>query len=244
MSLYWLAPLLCGVMGFVVTFPIKNYLNKLLQGKKLEKLLLSEKVTQAVSDGIGHKLVELTQDTRTIAEVIDSTLGKETRLAAIENSSTALAGFITQELKNSQISDIILEEIKRVLVEKVKLGFLTGLMKDNIWDLVREPMEKAIESYLKERCQPLIKTKLQERFTTLSEKRMYDVGELLLPYREQISEEVIKIYKTHAISVAEKLLNKTGDIKKLFHKELLKMQIGITAFGVFCGLVSLLLALL
>lgn len=244
MKLYWLVPILCGVLGFGLSCLIRRYLSKLLKGQWLEELLLSEKATKTLSDGIGQKLVELTQDTRTVSEVIDLYVGKEKRVAVTETLSSSLAEIITVELKKSQIADIILEEIKRVLEEKTKLGFLTGLMKGNLWEMVREPMEKAIESYLEERCQPMLKEKLEEKCDSLSEKRMYEVGEILMKNRQSITDVILTAYKNNIVEMSTQVLSQIGPIDKLLHKQLVGIQIAMSGFGIICGLISLILTLI
>ncbi len=241
MYLYWLAPILCGALGFGLSFLVKRYISKLSQTKLLDNLLLSDKIVQAIDDGIGRKIVELTQDTRTIQEVVDSYIGKEERIVAIDNSSRKLAGIITLELKESQISSIILEEIKRVLVEKIKLGFITGLMNGNIWETVEEPMKKAIDNYLDEKCQPMVEEKIKERLITLSQKRMYDLGELLLENRQKITDVSLEIYKNNISDLTNQILTQIGPVDEVLHKQLLLMQIGLTGFGVISALLSMLL---
>ena len=243
MNLIWLAPILCGALGFGLSIPVKNYISKLSETKLIENLLVSDKVTQAIHDGIGLKLVELTQDTRTIGEATDAYIGNEARLSAIDSGSAKLAEIMTLELKKSQIANIILDEVKRVLVEKIKLGFITGLMKGNLWEMVEEPMEKAIENYLDERCQPMLEDKLKERITYLSEKRVYELGELLLQNREKITEIILEIYKKNITELTDQLLLKLGPINKLFPKQLLWMQLGLSGFGIVCGLLAIVLTI-
>ncbi len=244
MNVYWLAPILCGALGYGLSFPVKHYISKLSQTKMLESVLLSDKVIQTISDSIGYKIVELTQDTRTIGEVTDLYIGEETRKSAINSGSAKLAEVITIELKNSQIANIILEEIKRVLVEKIKLGLVAGLMKGSLWEMVEEPMEKALESYLDERCQPLLEEKLKERFQMLSEKRMYELGELFFNHRDRITEVILDIYKKNILDLADHIVSQTGSINKLFPKQLSRMQIGMAGFGGICGLLSMALLLI
>ncbi len=244
MELYWFAPITCGGLGFLLSYLVKKKISMLLDYKRLEDFLLSERVTKAISDGIGQKIAEMTQDTRTVGEVIELYVDKETRRTAIEVGSSKLAELITLELKKSQISNIILEEIKRVLVEKSKLGFLTGLMKGSLWELVEEPMEKAIESYLEERCQPMIKDKLQERMNSMTEMRMYEVGELLLDKHQIITDLTLKVYRKHIVDLASQLLTKLDVKNKVLKPDILKLQICMSGFGVACGLLSMLLAIL
>lgn len=244
MKLYWLVPIFCGALGFGLSCFIKRYISTFLKGQWLENLVLSEKATRAISNGIGQKLVGLTQDTRTISEVLDLYIGKEERVAATENVSCSLAAIITVELKESQIADIILEEIKRVLEEKAKLGFLTGFMKGNLWEMVREPMEKAIENYLDERCQPMLEEKLKEKCQSLSEKRMYEVGEILLKNSQLITDTVLTAYKNNIVDIVNQILNQVGPVEQLLYKPLVGMQAVLTGFGIVCGLFSVILTII
>ena len=244
MSLYWLAPILCGALGFGTSIIMKRALLKKVEGKMLENLLLSDQVTKAIKDGIGLKLVELTQDTRTIGEVLDLYLGKEAKKATIDEWSKKLAKVITVELKNSQISNIILGEIKRVLLEKIKLGFITGLMNGSLWDMVEEPMKKAVEGYLDERCQPMLEEKLKERFTMLVDKRMYELGEVLFEKREEISDVMLQLYKNNIVNMATQMATQIAGTNRFPQKQIQWMQLGMSGFGFVCGLLSMLLCLL
>ena len=243
MHLYWFAPILCGACGLGLGFIIKRYLLGMLQRNVIEDILLSDQVTTALQNGIGAKIVELTQDTRTVAEVMDAYMGEESRLAMIDSGSTMLAGVITVELKKSNLSDIILDEIKRVLEEKVKLGFITGLMKGNLWNMVQEPMEKAIQKYLDNKCQSVLEDKLKHTFTELTEKRMYEIGEVLLSKGQQISKIVIKEYKNNIVELVEQCITPITENNLKLKKQLNKLIITFTGFGVLCGIMSIILAL-
>lgn len=243
MRLYWLAPVLCGLLGLGLGYIIRCYLLRKLQGEFVKELLVSDKVTNAMRDSIGQKIVELTQDTRTIGQVTDGVIGEQQRTDAIEYGSRTLAGIITVELKNSQLASLLLAEIKSVLETRVKSGFLSSLVQGNTWDLVKDPLEKTIENYLDTRCQPLLQEKLQSRFMELMEKRMYEVGDLLLMRREQITKSMVDIYQNSVVDIISEIATQRILNQEYVKRQLKYPMIMTTGLGVLSGLLSVLLTL-
>ena len=243
MRLYWLAPVLCGLLGLGLGYMIRYYLLRKLQGEFVKELLVSDKVTNAMRDSIGQKIVELTQDTRTIGQMTDGVIGEQQRRDAIEYGSKTLAGIITVELKNSQLASLLLAEIKSALETRVKNGFLSSLVQGSTWDLVRDPLEKAIENYLDTRCQPLIQEKLQSRFVELMGKRMYEVGDLLLMKSELITQIMVDMYKNSVVDIISEITTHRILSQEYVKRQLKYPMIMTTGLGVLSGFLSILLTL-
>ncbi len=243
MRLYWFAPLLCGLLGLGLGYMIKSYLLWKMQDSFLREILVSENVTQTMRDSIGQKIVELTQETRTIAQAMDGIIGEEERIVALEYGSKTIAGIITVELKNSQLANILLGEIKAVLEEKVKGGFFGNLVKGSVWDLVKDPLEKVIENYLDIRCQPLLQDKLQSRFTELTEKRIYEVGDLLLSKSDQITQVMIDMYENSVVDMAVAIIRQRIMNHPSVKRQLRYLVLITTGLGVLSGALSVVLTL-
>lgn len=176
-----------------------------------EEVLRNSLLSETAKDSIKNKLIEslnkLAENDETIeaniCEVVDSTTYNKT-LNYINNN---LTNSILETLKESNLGDLIAQQIEIAASEKLK-GSMLGLFGANaIVSKISDEAAKRINNYIEENGNELVSNMVGKEINKISNTRVSDTMEKIAESEIDLIEVVLNIYEKIILEKLPEMLN-------------------------------------
>lgn len=206
--------------GKIAKAIVESIENNLFTDDDIKEMLLDKKVEDAVTDSIFNKL----NDEETIEEIIRKKIDDEKYVFLRENLKLLITRKIKDGLIEAQIGEIIANEGKKVVSEKIKGSMLKMFVTDSMIDSIILPLGNSVQEYIKEHGEEKIEPKVDDEISLLERSSIKEIIVNLELNEENLKNEIKKIYRNFVQNYMENFLQKI-DISATIENKINDMEV-------------------
>lgn len=194
--------------------------NNLFTKKDMQEMLLSEDIENMIVNNILTKLESDENIKLTLLEIINEEQYCETR----ENLKLMISEKIKAGLIKAEVGQIIANEGKCVIQNKVKGSMLRMFVTDDLINSIVEPMGSEIEKYIGEHGQEKIIPMIEREIESFENSSIKNIIDKLDIEKAKIEEFIRDTYKNFVLKYANNLLDKF-DISGVVENKINEMEV-------------------
>lgn len=194
---------LAGALGKAVG---ENLLTK----EDLEKIVLSDAVKNTVADTVMETIASEKNRNTPVKELLTAYIPPADYMAEKEHLENLLCDKMLEGIEKLDIVQLMNEESKRVVGEKLKGSFFESLISDDLIESLTSHIGVRVERYVRENGRDWIFPLIDEQAAELEQKTIHELAETVGVKKEQVRTVVEQAY-THAMQ------EKVSDFAEQFH---------------------------
>lgn len=199
---------------------------ELLNEDVLRSWLLKQEAIEEVEKVIDNYLKGLSENEKTVDELLNEMLGKERTTYLVCEVEEALTFKLYSKVISMEIGKIIIEKIKTAFKEG-KFGSLLGPMSffinDSLIENLAGKIEPVISQFIADEGEEIIRTAIEQEREELLDAPIKTISEKLNPYHEMIKHSLIKGYERVVNEYLNKML-KGLKIDKIVEERILSLD--------------------
>lgn len=199
---------------------------ELLNEEVLRNWLLKKEVVEGVEKAIEAYLSQLSENDKTVDEVLNNTLGKERTTYLVCEVEEGLTARLYSKIISIEIGKIIIEKITAAFKEG-KFGSLLGPMSffinESLVESLAGKIEPIISQFIEEEGEEIIRKAVEEESSEILSTEVKEISEKLNSYREMIKYSIVKGYEKIINEYLSKIL-KGLKIGKIVEERILSLD--------------------
>lgn len=190
--------------------------NSLLTTEDLKNVLLSKKVEDRIIEYINLKISE--DKEKTINEILEENIQKQNLNKICDYILDKGTKKILHILKEENISNIISEQIKKAIEDRINGTILSIIGGKKIIENISKNIEENIDEYIDIESEKIIYEILQNEINNILEKQVKDINTDI-----NYNQMIISIYEKIIINKSEKFISLI-DIKEIIENKINSME--------------------
>lgn len=193
--------------------------NNLFTSEDIQKMFLSEKIKSEVIKSV----VSISESEDIFKDVIINMI-EDDYFEYRENIKLAISGKIKNGLINANVGEIIANEGKIIIKDKVKSSMLRMFVSDNLIDSITEPIGIEIEKYIKEHGNEKIIPIVENEIDKIENMKLKEIFYKINLDQERLNAVIDKVYMSFIQDHMSNLLEKM-DIAKVVEEKINDMDV-------------------
>ena len=178
----------------------------LLTTEDLKKTLSSKEVKETVTTLLVEQIENVTNSEQTVKEVALFALHEENYEQMKEDLSEKATDKVMEHLVEVQIGNLVVEEAKKSIVEKMSGSFMAMFLNDDLLESISEPIRQCINDYIENEGRGYVKPAVEKEFDSLEEAKLCELAEEVNVDLEKVKEKIEELYEICIAKCSERIL--------------------------------------
>lgn len=179
---------------------------QLLNSETIKETILSEKTMLAVKENIKIFFDRYKDDTRTLRQIMESFIEPEkieSYKAAVQTQGTQ---FLLEKIKEGKIGSRIVQYGINTLRQKMQRSVVGSFIDEDFLKNIENTLGKIVDDTISEQAPEIIQKEIEKIEEDLLAMPLGDIYELYQEHIPELTEEIVKLYRTAIEENLDKLL--------------------------------------